>query len=113
VAGPITNFLIALVTVAVIVHGPIGVDAFEVLVLLFQVNVILGGCHIFTITTLPASRIVGAFMDDATYARWSALDQYGILFLFGLLFVFRRQFNELINSAYVNIADFMVRVVGG
>jgi Zn-dependent protease len=113
VAGPITNFLIALVTVAVIVHGPIGVDAFEVLVLLFQVNVILGVFNLFPIPPLDGSRIVGAFMDDATYARWSALDQYGILFLFGLLFVFRRQFTELLDSAYVNIADFMVRVVGG
>ena len=113
VAGPITNFLIAFVTVAVIVHGPIGVDALEVLVLLFQVNVILGVFNLFPIPPLDGSRIVGAFMDDATYARWSALDQYGILFLFGLLFVFRRQFNELLNSAYVNIADFMVRVVGG
>ena len=113
VAGPVTNFLIALVTVAVIVHEPIGVDAFEVLLLLFQVNVVLGVFNLFPIPPLDGSRIVGAFMDDATYARWSALDQYGILFLFGLLFVFRRQFNELISSAYVNIADFMVRVVGG
>jgi Zn-dependent protease len=113
VAGPITNFLIAFVTVAVIVHGPIGVDTLEVLLLLFQVNVILGVFNLFPIPPLDGSRIVGAFMDDATYARWSALDQYGILFLFGLLFVFRRQFNELIDSAYVNIADVMVRVVGG
>ena len=113
VAGPVTNFLIAFLTVAVIVHGPIGVDALEVLLLLFQVNVILGVFNLFPIPPLDGSRIVGAFMDDATYARWSALDQYGILFLFGLLFVFRRQFTELLDSAYVNIAEFMVRVVGG
>ena len=113
VAGPIANFLIACLTVAVIVHGPIGVDALEVLALLFQVNVILGVFNLFPIPPLDGSRIVGAFMDDATYARWSALDQYGILFLFGLLFVFRRQFTELLDSAYVNIAEFMVRVVGG
>jgi Zn-dependent protease len=113
VAGPVTNFLIAFLTVAVIVHGPIGVDALEVLLLLFQVNVILGVFNLFPIPPLDGSRIVGAFMDDATYARWSALDQYGILFLFGLLFVFRRQFTELLDSAYVNIAELMVRVVGG
>jgi len=113
VAGPVTNFVIALVTVAVIVHGPIGVDTFQVLVLLFQVNVVLGVFNLFPIPPLDGSRIVGAAMDDATYARWSALDQYGILFLFALLFLFRRQFTELIDSAYVHIADFMVKVVGG
>ena len=113
VAGPITNFLIAFVTVAVIVHGPSAWMPSRSFSLLFQVNVILGVFNLFPIPPLDGSRIVGAFMDDATYARWSALDQYGILFLFGLLFVFRRQFTELLDSAYVNIAEFMVRVVGG
>ena len=31
-------------------------------------------------------------MDDATYARWVSFDQYGMVVVFGLFFVFQDQF---------------------
>jgi Zn-dependent protease len=113
VAGPLTNFVIALLTVGVIVHGPANRDVLQVLVLLWQVNVVLGIFNLIPIPPLDGSRIVGAFLDDESYRRWSALDQYGIVFLFALLFVFSRQFSEFMDSALVHTADFMVTVVGG
>jgi Zn-dependent protease len=42
VAGPVTNFLIALGCAAVLVHVDVSDRTFEVLALLYQVNVILG-----------------------------------------------------------------------
>jgi Zn-dependent protease len=113
IAGPVTNFIIALATVAAIVHAPIGLKTFQVLVLLFQVNVVLGIFNLLPIPPLDGSRIVGAFLSDPMYERWSRLDQYGMLFLFGIIFLFRDPFFELVNSAYVHITDFMVRLVGG
>ncbi|HSJ94261.1 MAG TPA: site-2 protease family protein [Gaiellaceae bacterium] len=113
VAGPLTNFAIALACVAVIVHVELSSGAFEVLALLYQVNVILGVFNLLPVPPLDGSRIVAVAMSDATYERWRALDQYGMLAIFALIFLFRRPFFELIETAYTEITEVMVRVVGG
>jgi Zn-dependent protease len=113
VAGPVTNFLIALVFVAALVHFEFGVRTTEVLVLSYYVNVVLGIFNLLPIPPLDGSRIAGAVMTDATYARWSALDRYGILILFGVILVFREPFFEVIGSALDHTTEFMVRIVGG
>ena len=78
----------------------------------YSVNVVLGVFNLFPIPPLDGSRIVGAFMDDATYRAWSALDQYGMLFIFGLLFVFRGS-SPSCSTRPTTHAEVMVRVVGG
>ena len=59
----------------------------------------LGVFNLFPIPPLDGSRIVGAVMDEDTYRRWSALDQYGMLFLLLIFFVFNRQFSIIIREA--------------
>jgi Zn-dependent protease len=113
VAGPITNFAIALAVVAVIIHGRPGFEARQVLVLLFQVNVILGIFNLLPIPPLDGSRIVGAVLSDPLHERWSRLDQYGMLALFAIIFLFREPFFELVSSAYEHIARTMITLVGG
>ncbi|MDQ3865961.1 MAG: site-2 protease family protein [Actinomycetota bacterium] len=113
VAGPIVNFLIALAFVGVLVHGDLGGAAFDVAVLAYQVNLVLGIFNLIPIPPLDGSRIVGAFMGEATYARWSGLDQYGMLAIFGLIVVFRDEFNELMGSAFDESTRIMVELVGG
>jgi len=113
IAGPIVNFLIALAFVGVLVHTQIDGKAFQVAVLAYQVNLVLGLFNLIPIPPLDGSRVVGAFMSDATYARWSALDQYGMLAIFGLIVVFRNEFNELMGSAFDESTRIMVELVGG
>jgi Zn-dependent protease len=112
VAGPVTNFLVALVTVAVANHVDVSFGTLEVLDLLFQVNVVLGIFNLFPIPPLDGSRIAGAFMSDATYRRWSELDQYGMVFIFALIFLFRDAFSELMTSGLSNTAEAMRWLVG-
>jgi Zn-dependent protease len=113
VAGPIVNFLIALAFVGVLVHADIDGDAFRVCVLAYQVNLVLGIFNLIPIPPLDGSRVVGAFMGEATYARWSGLDQYGMLAIFGLIVVFRDEFDELMGSAFDESTRIMVELVGG
>ena len=113
VAGPLTNFVIALGCVAVLVHVELSEGAFEVLALLYQVNVILGVFNLLPVPPLDGSRIVAVALSGAAYERWRALDQYGMLAIFGLIFVFRDPFFELIGTAYEEITRFLVTVVGG
>ena len=112
-AGPATNFLLALVILAALVHQDFGDRTTVVLIRAYEVNVILGIFNLLPLPPLDGSRIAGALMTDAMYYRWSALDQYGMLVLFGVVLVFRGPFFELIGSAFEHATDVMLRIVGG
>lgn len=113
VAGPAVNFLLALTCAALLTHvvadGTIG----QILERSYQVNLVLGLFNLLPLPPLDGSRIVGAFMNDATYARWTELDAYGIVILFGVIVFFRGQFNELFVAAYNNSTEVILTVVGG
>ncbi|HEY7196607.1 MAG TPA: site-2 protease family protein [Gaiellaceae bacterium] len=114
VAGPATNFLLALVCVGVLVHVELSARAFDVLEQAFFVNVVLGIFNLIPIPPLDGSRIVGAALrSDAAYMRWASFDQYGMFVLFGLIILFQQEFSTLMNSVYGHTARAMVRIVGG
>jgi Zn-dependent protease len=112
-AGPAVNFLIALVCVGALVHVEFGEQTTEVLVRSYEVNLVLGLFNLIPIPPLDGSRIVGAFMNEATYDRWSALDQYGMVALFGLIFIFQQEFFTLFNTVFEESTRVMVQIVGG
>ena len=112
-AGPATNFAIALVCAAVLVHGTLTGRLREVVFLTYMLNLVLGIFNLLPIPPLDGSRIVGAFMSDYTYSRWSALDQYGMFVIFGIIVVFGRQFSTLFVSALDASSDVMRVLVGG
>ena len=113
VAGPAVNFAVALAFIAVLIHGDLEGTAFDVALLSYQVNLVLGIFNLLPIPPLDGSRIVGAFMGQETYARWSALDQYGIFIIFGVIVFFREEFNQLMRSAFAESTDVLARLVGG
>ena len=112
-AGPATNFLLALVCAGVLVHGGLDGRVESVVTLAYTLNLVLGIFNLLPIPPLDGSRIVGAFMSDYAYARWSALDQYGVFVLFGVIVVFGRQFSTLFLSALQTSSDVLVALVGG
>jgi Zn-dependent protease len=79
-AGPVTNFIVAVA--AVLTLNAVQVDAngivFEVLFMVFQVNVVLGIFNLIPVPPLDGSRVVGAFLPRTAYEKWVALDQYGM-----------------------------------
>ena len=112
-AGPATNFAAALASAAVLVHGDLSGRLAEVVFLTYMLNLVLGIFNLLPIPPLDGSRIVGAFMSDYTYSRWSALDQYGMFALFGIIVLFGRQFSTLFVSAIDASSDVMRTLVGG
>jgi Zn-dependent protease len=113
IAGPLTNFAIAVAVAAFLEHGSYGLQTLQVLVLLYNVNVVLGIFNLFPVPPLDGSRIVGAFLSPGAYAQWSSLDQYGMLLIFGLIILFRDPFSELMLSASEEVTNVIVVVVGG
>ena len=113
VAGPVANFVIALACIGLFVHSDFSDTTMDVIALSYQVNLVLGLFNLIPIPPLDGSRIVGALMTDETYARWSALDQYGMIAIFGLIVIFRDEFNEVMVSAFDESTRIMLRLVGG
>jgi Zn-dependent protease len=114
-AGPATNFVLAVAIAAFILHGPLTPfsEADTVLQYAYQVNVVLGIFNLLPIPPLDGSRIVAAAMNEATYTRWSQLDQYGFFVIFGVIIVFNEQWSTFLGSALDHTTEVIVRLVGG
>jgi Zn-dependent protease len=100
VAGPATNFLLALACLLPIRLLDLGPESqlYEVLRAAFIVNVVLGVFNLIPIPPLDGSRVVAVLMDRSTYARWVQLDAYGFVFVLALIFLFREQFQTFFAS---------------
>jgi Zn-dependent protease len=98
-AGPLMNFVIALVCLGLFWHGGFGLQALEVLENAYIVNVVLGLFNLIPVPPLDGSRIVAVLMDNATYARWVRLDEVGMVTVLGLFFLFQDQFTTVLGDA--------------
>jgi Zn-dependent protease len=112
-AGPITNFLIALIAGAVWAHNELTGDTARIVAYTITVNVILGVFNLFPIPPLDGSRVIGGFMPRDVYARWAALDQYGMFAVFGLFFLFNNQTSTLLESGFEKVLRVISAIVGG
>lgn len=106
-AGPITNFIIAIVFILVLNWLRPTTDswAFTVLFLIFQINVVLGLFNLIPIPPLDGSRVLGAFLPRAAYERWAALDRYGMILVIVFIVVFQSAFFRLLHWAIMGLAD--------
>lgn len=111
-AGPATNFLLALIALAIHEHVTLHGQAERVAELTFFVNVVLGVFNLIPIPPLDGSRVVGAIMPDETYRAWVRLDQYGMVVVFGLFFIFRDEFSRALGSAFDAVEGVMRVIVG-
>jgi Zn-dependent protease len=107
IAGPLMNFLVALVCFAVIRHVDVSEQTFEVLRQAWIVNVVLGLFNLIPVPPLDGSRVLGVLMSDATYVRWVSFDQYGMVIVFGLFLVFRDEFSQVMGDALLFVRDVM------
>jgi Zn-dependent protease len=117
IAGPVTNFLIALAVVAFAVHGPAGMlsgeTAQQLIGLSFSVNVVLGVFNLLPVPPLDGSRVIGAFMSRQTYEDWSSLDRFAPIMFLLLFFVFQVPTLSFIRSGSAFVEQVLVTIVGG
>ena len=113
VAGPITNFVLALAAGGIAAHVGLSERVFEIVYDAMLVNIVLGLFNLVPIPPLDGSRIAGAFMSRELYLQWSALDQYGIFVLLGLIFFTWQAGISLFAGVYGVALDVISAVVGG
>jgi Zn-dependent protease len=112
-AGPASNFVIALIAGGVWAHTQLTGDTAKIVAYTITVNVILGVFNLFPIPPLDGSRVIGGFMPRDVYARWAALDQYGMFAVFGLFFLFNHQTSTLLESGFEKVLRVISAIVGG
>jgi Zn-dependent protease len=106
-AGPITNFVIAIIVILVLnwVQPDADGRVFEIVFLAFQVNVVLGLFNLVPIPPLDGSRVVGGFLPRRAYEKWVEFDRYGMLVVVVLIIAFQNQFFRLISWAMWGLAE--------
>ena len=107
-AGPITNFILAIVF-ALILNWVTPVSTavvFTVLFLLFQINMVLGHLQPHP---HPASRRVadrgGSSCPANLYEKWVAVDRYGMLLVIALIVLFQGAFFSILEGAMTDSPD--------
>ena len=101
-AGPITNYLLAVVAAGLIWLTYTWSPWLEqTLFILFALNVILGTINLIPIPPLDGSRVLGGFLPREAYARWVTYDRYGnyvFLGLFVVMVAFPAVFSDTIGA---------------
>lgn len=109
IAGPATNLFIGVVLAALMeTFQPQSELLLRTLFLAFQVNIVLGLFNLVPIPPLDGSRIVGGFLPPRLYYQWAALDRYGMLFFFLIIFVFQGPFFRVLGGAFTAIAGLLL-----
>lgn len=112
-AGPATNFVLALISGAILAHNNLTGDAFQIVAYSLEINVILGVFNLFPIPPLDGSRVIGGFMPNDVYRQWASFDQYGMFVVFGVFILFNAQISRILLSAFENVVRVISAIVGG
>lgn len=88
-AGPVTNILIAILFALIYHLSPEANLAGQVLRVisfnLASLNLFLAFFNLIPIPPLDGSKILGMFLNDEAYYRWTAQERYGMIFLMVLI----------------------------
>lgn len=94
IAGPLTNFAIAIISsivlrlVLVSNITSVSTVAFLVLSPMISLNMLLGLFNLIPIAPLDGFKIVGGILNEAQAIEWYKLERYGVFFLLMLLIPF-------------------------
>jgi Zn-dependent protease len=106
IVGPITNFVISIIFLLIInwTTPEVGSMTWELLFLIFQINLVLGLFNLIPIPPLDGSRVLGGFLPRRLYEKWVAVDRYGMLVVIVVIIAFQNQFFRLIAAAINGLA---------
>jgi len=106
VAGPISNFLLAIILAAILKF-----TAVPFLIIFIQLNVMLGVFNLLPIHPLDGFKIVGGLLPEDKAREWYQLERYGILFLILLILPIGK--GSMISSIISPTISFVMRILLG
>lgn len=112
--GPLTNFILAFVAFALLYLTGVSMDSLAGLFLLTAVRVNLGFClfNILPIPPLDGSRILYAVAPEGVRSLMRAMEQYGIMIIYGLLLLCGGLFSQYMVNAMTGIIQLFAWLLG-
>jgi Zn-dependent protease len=111
-AGPVTNILIA-VLFAVIFHLTKSTLLLpKVCVWVVYLNLLLAFFNMIPVPPLDGSKVLGIFLSDQAYMRWTAQGQIGMYAIFGVLIISQFLGISIIGSIVQPPIMFLMRLLG-
>lgn len=106
VAGPISNFLLAILITIVL-----KITDLQFLIIFIQLNVMLGVFNLLPIHPLDGFKIVGGLLPEDKAREWYQLERYGILFLILLILPIGKgsMISSIISPAISFVMQFLLR----
>ncbi len=116
-AGPFTNFLLALITFLVayftgVLYRPSGELLYFIFVEIIFVNL---GFMIFNLIPIPpldGSRLLYAIAPDAVRALMMSIERYGFIIVYLLIFLFGNAFSNIMVNGMQTMLNFFYLLVG-
>lgn len=116
-AGPVTNFILALITAFLIVLLPLqpGSLALGIMQLTLFYNIVLGVFNLIPLPPLDGSKVIAYFLPRQVAVQFAQLERYGPLVLILLIFsgVLWSILTPLINGAFTVIITIVSLLTGG
>lgn len=116
IAGPVTNFLLAFIGF-LIGHftGAIYGDGLLAMVFVQFVLVNLGFMvfNLIPIPPLDGSRVLYALAPDGVQRAMAGMERYGLMIVFGLVFILGGVFSSFMSSVIFGVLQFFEFIVGG
>jgi Zn-dependent protease len=116
-AGPLTNFLVAVLVALLLNFLPLDLLATsagslnrfgEILFLAYQVNVVLGIFNLVPIPPLDGSRVLGAFLPPTMYRSWIQLARSGMFLIILVFVLFQGLFQRLLGGGFGLISSLLL-----
>ncbi|MDI3504559.1 MAG: hypothetical protein PWP64_1495 [Candidatus Cloacimonadota bacterium] len=111
-AGPISNILIAVV-LSVLYHifGPFPQLQYILLYVIF-LNLLLAFFNLIPVPPLDGSKVLGMFLTDQAYLKWTAQERKGMLYLFAIIIGSSLLGLNLIGKLVLPPVTFVMRLLG-
>lgn len=117
IAGPFTNFLIALISFLIgyfsgaLQHDPTGIPYF-IFAELVYLNLGFMLFNLIPIPPLDGSRVLYAIAPDSVREIMSRMEKYGFIIVYALILIFGEVFSSLMVNGMTGIIEFFYLLVG-
>ncbi len=111
-AGPVTNFLIAIFFALVFHLNPGKALIQNVCFYTVFFNLLLGFFNLIPIPPLDGSKVLGIFLPDQLYFRWTAQERKGMMILFAIVMISSLLNLNLIGRVVLRPISFVMQLLG-
>ncbi len=110
-AGPITNILIA-TFFALVYHLVPGAIVKYISFYVIFFNLILAFFNLIPVPPLDGSKVLGIFLSDDAYYRWTMQERKGMMFLFGFIIISNLLRLNIIGRIIIHPVTLMMKLLG-